>query len=106
MRLQFGEIHHTVAVLSIFSSPDIQLQQESYHAVYACHYQGDSELVACHVKCIKALVAMIPYFKVIPQTGEINVPPTEHFLVEKPYLELTYFRHSVDSDSDSDSEAT
>jgi len=49
---------------------------------------------------------MIPYFKVIPQTGEIDVPPTEHFLVEKPYLELTYFRQTEDPDSDSDTETT
>ncbi|KAF8330274.1 hypothetical protein F5887DRAFT_869282, partial [Amanita rubescens] len=59
--LQFGEIRHTVAVISVFSSPDTQLLQESHHVVHACHYQGDSKLVVCNVKCIKSLVAMVPY---------------------------------------------
>ena len=50
------------------------------------------------------LVAMVPYFKLVPATGEINLSPTEHFLVEKPYLELTYFRQSDDQDSGSESD--
>ncbi|KAM6491245.1 hypothetical protein JOM56_013484 [Amanita muscaria] len=96
-QLKFGDnILYTLAVLSIFSPPDLQLLKESHHTIYSCHYQGDDELVACNVNCIKSLVAMVPYFKVIPETGEITIPTTEHFLVEKPHLELTYFRQSED----------
>ena len=72
--------------------------------VYACHYQGDDVLVACKVEHIQALVAMIPYFKVLRRTQEIEVSPTEHFLVEKPYLQLTYFRQAEDEDSSDEDE--
>jgi hypothetical protein len=49
------------------------------------------------------LVAMVPYFKVVPATGETDLPPTEHFLVEKPYLELSYFHQLDDQDSEGES---
>jgi hypothetical protein len=91
-------------VLSKFSPLDTQLLQESHHKVYACHYQSNSALVACNVNCIKMLVAMVPYFKVVPESGEIQVSLTEHFLVEKPYLELTYFCQSDDQDSEDESD--
>ncbi|KAF8317813.1 hypothetical protein F5887DRAFT_857281, partial [Amanita rubescens] len=67
-RLKFDKVIHTIVVLSKFSHPDVQLLQESNHTVYSCHYQGDSALVACNISCIKMLVAMVPYFKVVPET--------------------------------------
>ena len=47
---------------------------------------------------------MIPYFKVVRRTNEIEVSPTEHFLVEKPYLQLMYFRRPEDEDSSDEDE--
>lgn len=79
-QLSFDKIIHTVVVISKFSPPDMQLLQESHYMIYTCHYQSDSTLVACNINCIKMLVAMVPYFKVVPVSGEINLLPMEHLL--------------------------
>lgn len=97
--LAFGDHTHPICVLSVFSDPDQQLLKDSHHAIYACHYLGEENLLAIDVKQIKTVVAMIPYYKVTAQ-GEIEIPPTEHFLVEKPHLELTFFRPLEDPDSE------
>jgi cephalosporin-C deacetylase-like acetyl esterase len=99
-RLCFEDIVHTLSVISVFSQPDASLLAESSHTVYACHYQGDNSLTTIDVKQIKAVVAMIPYFRVI--NDGIQVPETEHFLVEKPYLDVTYFRGEEDPDSETE----
>ena len=98
--LRFGDKVHTLAIISIFSPPDATLLAESSGTVYACHYQGDNSLMAMDIKQIKAVVAMIPYFRV--SANGIDIPEMEHFLVEKPYREITYFRGEEDLDSDNE----
>ena len=40
-RLKFGEVRYSLALVSIFSPPDIDLLNTSYHTVYSCEYQGE-----------------------------------------------------------------
>lgn len=83
----------------------MQLLEDLYHTIYACHYHGEASLLAIDITQIKGLVAMVPYYKVMEQ-GEIVVPSTKHFLVEKPHLELTFFcpLEDVDREDDNDRE--
>ncbi|KIL57255.1 hypothetical protein M378DRAFT_88135 [Amanita muscaria Koide BX008] len=99
-RLRFAEFVHTLCVISVFSQPESSLLAESSHTVYSCHYEGDESLIAIDVKQIKAVVAMIPYFKLTDEG--IHTPETEHFLVEKPYMEVTYLRGEEDPDSETE----
>jgi len=99
--LQFAEEIHNLAVVSIFSSPDQELLEHSFQAIYACHYQEDNALVAIDVKNINSVVSMVPYFK-IAQDGEILMLHTEHFLVEKIGMEITALLGQGDEDKEED----
>lgn len=87
-RLAFGEEVHGLALISVFSPPDLQLLRESFQTVYKCHYQGEDALLAIDIKQIESVVAMIPYYKVTPD-GELQIPGTEYFLMEKIGLDIT-----------------
>ncbi|KAF5379709.1 hypothetical protein D9615_005670 [Tricholomella constricta] len=87
-RLAFGSDVHTLAVVSVFSSPDRELLKKSHQTVHMCRYMGADALLAIHVKQIDSVVAMIPYFKVTT-SGGIEVPENEYFLMEKLGLEIT-----------------
>ena len=39
-RLQFGEIIHSLALVSVFSPPDQEVLALSHHAAYICHCGG------------------------------------------------------------------
>jgi hypothetical protein len=85
-RLRFGaDDIYSLALVSVFSQPDLRLLENSNQTVYSCHYQGDMALRVVDIKTIKSVVSMVPYFKVT-QDGEIIEPETEHFLLEKPGL--------------------
>ncbi|PBK84277.1 hypothetical protein ARMGADRAFT_881657, partial [Armillaria gallica] len=51
---------HTLALVSIYSPPNISLLAESFQTVYACNYQGDTNLHAIFVSDISAVVSMVP----------------------------------------------
>jgi hypothetical protein len=98
--LKFGELIQTLAVASMFSPPDQELLDLSHQAVYASHYGGDDTLIAIDVKCLESVVPMVPYYKITPE-GEIEIPDTEHFLVEKMGLDITaLFREQEHGDDD------
>ena len=73
-----------VALVSLFSKPDPDLLQISVNTLWSCEYQGDSALEFVDIKCIQAVVAMIPHAPAIDgrQTQE------RFFLVEKPGLDV------------------
>jgi hypothetical protein len=98
-RLRFGEEVHALAVISLFSLGDASLLKQSYQTVYSCKYEGDTKLIACNVKAIKAVVAMVPFFKVTPD-AKIVTPENQYFLVQKPYLEITTLRGEVEQNQD------
>jgi hypothetical protein len=104
-RLKFGELIHTLAVASVFSPPDQELLDLSHQAVYASHYRGDDALIAIDVKCLESVVSMVPYYKITPE-GEIEIPDTEHFLVEKMGLDITALFGEDEHGDDDDEQDT
>lgn len=96
-RLAFGPEIHTLFVGSVFSPPDSDLLRSSFGVVYACHYQGDNNLEVFRACDIKSVVAMIPFFQVM-EDGTIFTPETEHFLIEKPGLEIAQTLGMVEED--------
>ncbi|KAF9463097.1 hypothetical protein BDZ94DRAFT_637947, partial [Collybia nuda] len=83
-----SNVVHSLAVISVFSPPNHDLLHQSFQTVYACHYQGVDALLVIDIKQIESVVSMIPYFKVTPD-GELEIPETEHFLMEKIGLDIT-----------------
>ncbi|KAK7454586.1 hypothetical protein VKT23_011338 [Stygiomarasmius scandens] len=51
-QLHFGKAVYTLAMVSMFSVPDLKLLEDSYGTVYACHYQGEAALLTIDVKKI------------------------------------------------------
>ncbi|KAF8064082.1 hypothetical protein FPV67DRAFT_1419918 [Lyophyllum atratum] len=87
-RLRFGDVVHTLAVISVFAPPDRGLFERSCQTVYACRYLGNTSLKVIHVRQIESVVAMVPDFKVT-EAGHIETPDDRYFLVEKLGLGLT-----------------
>ena len=86
-RLQFGDVVHSLAVVSKFSPPDQEILRLSNHAAYICHHGGTDALMVVDVKIINAVVSMVPDYQVTAE-GEIIVPDTRFSLVEAPFLKL------------------
>ena len=51
----------SVALMSLFSKPDLTLVCISVNTLWFCEYQGDSALAFIDVKYIQAIVAMVPH---------------------------------------------
>jgi len=83
-----------VALVSLFSKPDPDLLRISVNALWSCEYQGDSALEFIDIKCIQAVVAMVPHAPAIDgrQTQE------RFFLVEKPGLDVAVMAGAGESD--------
>jgi hypothetical protein len=89
---------HTLAVGTLFSEPDADLLNSSYSTVYACKLTDRVKVF--HVQCVEAVVAMIPYFKVTQDDGNIITPENEYFLLEKPGLEITQLLDQIGMNND------
>ena len=100
-RLQFGPTIYSLAILSMFSNPDPELLEKSYNTVYSSHYRGEDALVVVNVIKITSLVAMVPYYRV-QEDGTILDPGNEYFLVEKPYIDITFYRGEVEADEETE----
>ncbi|KAI1781704.1 hypothetical protein LXA43DRAFT_907996 [Ganoderma leucocontextum] len=102
-RLQIRERTHTLAIVSIFSPPDVTILKESMYTVLACRYGGAETYEVIPVTDIKAAVAMVP----LPLTHAEEAHPADFadrfFVVEKPGLEIAYMGGRMDSmDEDED----
>jgi hypothetical protein len=74
-------------LISLFSKPDPILLQLSVNTLWSCDYQCDSALVFVNIKCIQAVVAMVPH--VYLEIGDpAQKPHKQFFLVEKPGLDV------------------
>jgi hypothetical protein len=98
-RLQFGPTIYSLALLSTFSEPNMELLEKSSHTVYASHYRGEEALVVLDIKKIMSMVAMVPYYRV-QDDGTIVDPGDEYFLVEKPYIDIVHFRGETEADDE------
>ena len=73
-----------LALVSLYSNPDIDLLCLSHDALWSCEYQGDSALKVIDVRIIKSVVAMIPHS---PAIGGQEARD-RFFLVEKPGFDV------------------
>jgi hypothetical protein len=73
-----------LALVSLYSTPDVDLLRISHDTLWSCEYHGDSALKFIDVKTIKSVVAMIPHSPVI--RGE--EARDRFFLVEKPGFDV------------------
>ena len=82
LSLVFGDI--ALTLVSLYSRLDQTLLDVSVNMLWSCEYQGDSALRFINVKCIQAVVAMIPHAPVI----EGREARECFFLVAKPGLDI------------------
>jgi hypothetical protein len=82
LSLESGNI--ALALVLLYSRLDQTLLDVSVNTLWSYEYQGDSALRFINVKCIQAVVAMIPHTPVI-EGQEARKP---FFLVEKPGLDV------------------
>ncbi|CDO72558.1 hypothetical protein BN946_scf184983.g41 [Trametes cinnabarina] len=93
-----GEDTHTLAMVSQFSTPDIEILQESAKTLMVCNYQGDDALRVIRATEITSVVAMVP----LPMTPAEAAEPgshkryaTRYFVVEKMGLDITILAGNV-----------
>lgn len=75
-----------LALVSLYSSPDVNLLRVSHGTLWSCEYKGDSALKFIDVKVIKSVVAMIPHSPMIG--GQEGPARDRFFLVEKPGFDV------------------
>ncbi|KAG1861768.1 hypothetical protein DFJ58DRAFT_871719 [Suillus subalutaceus] len=104
-KLQFAEVYYffqaiihadrppeTLAVITLYSPPDVKLLQASHYTLWSCHHQGDAALVVINVKMIESVVAMVPH--------KIN-GEDRFYVVEKPGLDVADMGgYSIPEDAD------
>ena len=79
IHLCYDRDEKALALVSLFSNPDPMLLRLSVNTLWSCEYMGDSALKFIDVKCIHAVVAMVPHAPAIAER-----PVRERFfLVEK-----------------------
>ncbi|KIM73760.1 hypothetical protein PILCRDRAFT_80789 [Piloderma croceum F 1598] len=87
-KLEFAEVRfylcldeeNTVALVSMYSPPDLALLEASHYTLWTCTYQGDAGLRVINAKAITAVVAMVP----LPGAENLR------FVVEKPGLDIAH----------------
>lgn len=79
LHLAIDNEEHTIAVVSMYSPPDLALLEASHYTLWSCSYQGDTALRVIDVQTIVSVVAMVP------------LPGSErYFVVEKPGLDIAH----------------
>jgi len=102
-RLRFGDVVHSLALLSMFSPPDQAILEESHHTVYLCRYAigGAAALTVVDVNSIKSVVSMVPDYQVTAE-GDIIIPDNQYSLVDAPLLKLTSLYGTLANDDEND----
>ena len=84
IHLCYDEEEKGLALFSLFSKPDPTLLRLSVNTLWSCEYMGNSALKFIDVKCIRAVVAMVPHAPAIAER-----PARERFfLIEKPGFDV------------------
>ena len=97
--MQFDDVTHSLALVSVFSPPDQDLLELSHHAAYICRHGGVDTLAVVDVKTIMAVVSMVPDYQVTTE-GEIVIPENRFSLVEQPFLKLAALCGTLGEDDD------
>lgn len=90
-RLTVNDVKHSLAMVSLYSPPDLELWKESHNTIWSCRYQGQANIRVVEVKSVMSVIAMVPF----PVTGAGGVRAMENlrttgrfFMVEKPGLDV------------------
>ncbi|KAG1740749.1 uncharacterized protein EDB91DRAFT_1019785, partial [Suillus paluster] len=75
-----------VAIVVMYSQPDVAILDLSFQAVSLCAYLED-DIQVVNIKSIKAVVGMVPHKPTLPS----GVVENWFFLVEKPGLDIATF---------------
>lgn len=82
-------------MVSVFSHPDPQLFQESYHVLSVCTYHGNTNLRVIKATDISTCVAMVPFKK----------SANQFFVCEKMGLAVASLREAeVDTEDDDEAD--
>ena len=84
IHLCYNGDERALALVSLFSNPDLTLLRLSVNTLWSCESLGDSALKFIDVKCIRAIVAMVPH---APAIGE-QPAHEQFFLIEKPGFDV------------------
>ena len=76
-----GNTHRILALVSVYSSPNLDVLKESHNTLWICTYQGDQALKVVEVKTITSVVSLPP----LP-----GHPEGTFFVVEKPGLDVAH----------------
>jgi hypothetical protein len=98
-RLRFGDVIHSLALVSVFSPPDEDLLEESHHAAYICQYRGVAALRVVDAKAITSVVSMVPDYQVTGD-GDIITPENRYSLMDAPLLKLASLCGTLSEDDE------
>ncbi|KAG6852239.1 hypothetical protein C0991_001710 [Blastosporella zonata] len=107
-QIEFGEVRYyfryqiskmdirTLAAISLYTRPDEELLHISAGTLWSCRHQGDNAVIVVDVKCIAAVVAVVPH-----STGILGDSWKERvFVVEKPGLDISIMAGVVEDISE------
>ena len=88
--LLFNDLQHPVAVVNLFSLPDVTLLTQSSQTIYLCNaLEGKEAIQVVPITSIKSIVFMFPDLKVTP---DMELVDTQKFaLLWHPLIELAKY---------------
>ena len=98
-RLRFGKTVYSLALISVFSTPDQEILKMSNHTAYICHHGGTDALTVIEAKVITAVVSMVPDYQVMVD-GNIIIPENRFSLVEAPFIRLAALCGIMEDEND------
>ena len=81
--MHIEDIEHALAVVSLYSQPDLTMLVSSSNTMVSCVHQDNAGLAVISVRSILAGITMVPH--TIPTTPA----ETRYFVVEKMGLDIT-----------------
>jgi hypothetical protein len=90
------------ALADLYSQPDEEFLEESYHTVWSYGHGQGEHLAVVPVQNILAVVAMIPHSIAADADKRYRAPETTFFLVEKPGLDVIQLTGYKEEDTDKD----
>ncbi|EMD33759.1 hypothetical protein CERSUDRAFT_67897 [Gelatoporia subvermispora B] len=85
---RIGTTKRALALVSLYSPPDVNLLQISHHTVYSCEYRGQDSLAVIEAKDISSVVAVVPESPTaLAHSGRPNAH-SRCFVAEKLGLEV------------------
>ena len=103
--MRFGDVVHSLALVSMFSLPDQQVLELSHQAAYICHRGDPDALTVVDVKTITLVVAMVPDYQVTDD-GNIVIPENRFSLLESPFLKMAALSGTLGEEEDAIDDAT